>query len=326
LEALTQVISDSLGRNTAMNMEALTPVLKAVCANPNNRCSPDDLRTAVSLLGVFSDLGQAISEFNHASSKDKESAGRQLILQSLTTTQEIVQKLSSPVPAEFTHGILIVKNVVAGDFSGALVALTGEESLFKTLGSGGDYLQKLMGVAPVVAAIAESKSSADVEAALEGAAAPLGSWRIRKQKVVYGLNAKLGGTAGGEWLDNFAGNKGSELGIYAPVSAGVSFPLHNGWIPSIGVDVQILDVGSLMNVNLSGASVKSLPNVTWSTVLAPGGIVYAGLADTPFVFGVDASWSPQARTYTDPNTEVTSTLNAVRVGGFIAIDIPVFMF
>jgi hypothetical protein len=189
---------------------------------------------------------------------------------------------------------------------------------------------------PVVTEIAAAKSSADVAAALEAAAAPASSFRAKYQRTKLSLAAFVGGLVGRE-LPNDPNNpalgRSRSSGMvagFAPVGAELSFPLCS-WAYG-AVMLSIIDIGALTTARFEHAvssdpAVSTNADVTFAQVFSPGAYGAIGLGKSPFVLGGGVSYAPGLRSL-ELNDAAGVTLrekiSALRYGGFLAVDVSMF--
>jgi hypothetical protein len=189
---------------------------------------------------------------------------------------------------------------------------------------------------PLVLDLSEATDSADVSAAFARAAAPIGSWKLKRQKVLWSITALVGGGIGYE--EPFHQHLGSQEikggfagGLIAPVGIELSFPLPKS--SSIGLLVSVLDIGQITwsrlgekNETPTDAGTKSLPDPSLSQVFSPGAYVVFGLGHSPFTLGAGGSIAPDLRQYTYELSSVSTeqSVTVWRVGLFIAVDVTLF--
>lgn len=206
---------------------------------------------------------------------------------------------------------------------------------------------------PLAVELASARSEEDVRAALESAAAPVGSWR-RKH---HGLTASITGfvgVMGGRERPQEGGLESSvrhawAAGAIGAVGIDVSWPCQNGkplidflTIPcpdtwSKGFFISVLDVGQLTWVRLEHTiegtgtdevRASTAPEVDVAQVFSPGLYYHLSLGHSPFTLGVGASYAPALRRYffanpADPPEELLSTY---RIGAFLAVDVTILPF
>jgi hypothetical protein len=205
--------------------------------------------------------------------------------------------------------------------------------------------------------IANAKSSADVNAALQ-AAFPVGGYKRKYLQGSFAINGFLGMYGGGTLSNSLDptdqldwGNLGGEFAMFAPVGIHVTGPLGAGkrrpW--HLGGMVSVIDLGAIttskwieqeMNPEVptfSGTNQLELGEpapFNIAGLVSPGAYFTVGIAGSPVVFGLGASLNPfaQKRTSTqrDLGGDIASVdeklLPALRFGVFLAVDITFVSF
>jgi hypothetical protein len=218
-------------------------------------------------------------------------------------------------------------------------------------------LQALTRYLPLFIEIANAKSSDEVNRALQ-AAFPTGGYKRKYREPALSLNGFLG-IYGGATLSNSLddsdqlqfGSVGGEFSMFAPIGMHVTSPVgaHRKRPSNVGLLVSVLDLGAITTSKWLEQEVN--PEVASGTgttqtkigepaafniagIVAPGAYFTVGIANSPFVFGLGASFGPFAhkRTITgrDSMGDIESTnatfLPVVRFGAFLAVDITFVSF
>lgn len=191
--------------------------------------------------------------------------------------------------------------------------------------------------------LAAAKDPKDVSAALSAAAAPVGSWRSKRQGTSLTVTGVVGVQLGGEVVapgysqPGLAG--GFALGPMAALGLDLQFPVHHNRNWSWGFFATVLDVGQLAwaRVSNTGQPANTMTNtqtrvnvaseVSFLSVLSPGLYLKFGADKTPLTFGVGASYAPQLRTYfyvDNQPMEHSDPFSMIRVGAFLAVDLNLF--
>lgn len=204
--------------------------------------------------------------------------------------------------------------------------------------------------------LVNAETQEELLSALESAALPVGSYRIKRNSFVnISLNAYAGGFGGYEVLRHKSvptSEKGAAtMGFTAPV--GLSFSLgtrrsgttvpekfaQNAWFynksgdktyltgRSWSIFISVIDVGAVTSFRLSNDS-TALPVLSWRNLIAPGGYLVYGFGKIPVSMGVGVQYGPQLRAITVTDTVSSATINssAFRANAFIAVDIPFLNF
>ncbi len=220
-----------------------------------------------------------------------------------------------------------------------------------------DALQSLTRYLPLFIEIANAKSSDEVNRALQ-AAFPAGGYKRKYREPALSLNGFLG-IYGGATVSNSLdaanqlqfGRLGGEFSMFAPIGMHVTSPvgLHRRRPSHLGVLFTVIDLGAITTAKwleqetnpeeTAGAGTTQTkigePAVfNIAGIVAPGTYFTVGIANSPFTFGVGASFEPFAhkRTITgrDSAGDIESTdaklLPVVRFGAFLAVDITFVSF
>jgi len=191
--------------------------------------------------------------------------------------------------------------------------------------------------APLLAELANAKSSDEVVKALEAAAAPIDSYESRYQRGVVALGAILGAAAGPEWVASDEEKNARPVAtaaVFTPVGLHATTDINE--YVYVGGFFSVIDIGSLSSTRLSEseaatvdadeeAEVEQTPALTFEQVFSPGGYVTLGLFGSPFVLGAGVSAAPSARTEVTTSASTDSRreadLPAIRALGFLGVDV-----
>jgi hypothetical protein len=326
----------ALGRAIATLNESQLDSPAAVSAAAKALVPEADIANLEKLANTYLALDRAVRRFDKAGTRETRlAAGRDMLAQVIATTQALLDLLqqtdsTQTIPPEDLAKVYIslraATALLEGDLAGAigdLLTLIPVERVKQ------EPFKSILRVAPVIADIAIAKSSDEVAAALENAAEPLGSWRMRRKSPVWGLSARLGGGGALEWARPAAGEdyrRAWSVGVYAPVGLDASLPLHFNSLV-LGGMLQVIDLGSLASARLEQdstgpSSIKTEPKVGVIEVFAPGVNVFLGLGNSPFVLSVGASWVPALRQPVSGGDAVS----AYRITTNLSVDIPIFMW
>ena len=189
---------------------------------------------------------------------------------------------------------------------------------------------------PFLAELAASNDAASAQKIIEAAAAPVGSYRGKRDDgFSLTLSAFPGVQLGGEWLTNdqleFATGAANHVGLFAPVGLDLAWALPGEG--SLGIFVSILDLGALVDFRFNGDEVKNdkgaeagdaeaSPQVGFGQVVSPGLYLNLGIWKTPLVLGFGAAYSPNLRKI-DGNLAVDEA-SALQLTGYLAVDVSLF--
>jgi hypothetical protein len=185
--------------------------------------------------------------------------------------------------------------------------------------------------------IAVAKTSAEREEALNAAALPVGSYRIKRNSYInISFNAYAGFFGG---VQKYSGavppgvkKTNGTLGFTAPVGLAYSWGswYHSGKKQdslkgaSNTIFLSIIDVGAITAFRLTHDSTATLPEFTWTNILAPGIFYVYGFRNSPVSLGGGIQYGPQLRSV--ENNVATTLPNAFTIRLFCVIDIPIFNF
>lgn len=225
----------------------------------------------------------------------------------------------------------------AADYAGALVsavALAGDLELSDQLPSW------LLTYGSFAAELAGAKDSEAAQKTIEAAALPVGSFRNKRRRgnFTLTLTALPGMQGGGEWLigsdTNSAETFGAQAGFFAPVGLDFAWGISKECGHSIGFFASIIDLGALVSYRLqqdeitvdgdTDAVILEEPEIGFAQVVSPGLFVNYGVGKIPLVLGGGIAISPKLRSLKLDGTQDTLESTAVRVMGFVAIDVSIF--
>jgi hypothetical protein len=176
--------------------------------------------------------------------------------------------------------VAYVHDLIVGRNYSALVLWVAEET--KLWNHAQDI--RFLGFAANVAA---ARSAEEVEQALRAAAAPIGSYRAkRNQAGEWGpRSASIAGYVGGA-----AGWERGGPSSAAHVGASVPFGLELSWGVPFGAFsffAPVLDLGTVASMRVGGDDVEAMPEIGFRQVFAPGlFLMIHGSRDLPLTFGV----------------------------------------
>jgi hypothetical protein len=136
--------------------------------------------------------------------------------------------------------------------------------------------------------------------------------------------------------------------VFAPLGVEISRGIPRAFPSSVGLHLSVLDLGTLVSYQLSdarlpiddpatdgeadgnggaSAAVDASPDINFSHVFAPGAYLVLGVTRTkPITIGFGAQYAPRLRGVEDDGTLDIGALDAVRWGGFVAVDLTFFRF
>lgn len=188
-----------------------------------------------------------------------------------------------------------------------------------------------MKVLTLAATVAEAQSSEDVSKAFEAAADPVLSFRAKRTVAkderggMFGLNAYVGFSGGAEHAFAAGANGGTTGygGLTVPIGPEWSVPVAPG--RSFSVFVPLIDLGTVASFRFTNTddAVQQTPSVTFAQLIAPGLYLALGVTEKyPISVALGAQYVPNLRKATSDNR----LLNAMRLGGYVGVDVPLFHF
>ena len=176
--------------------------------------------------------------------------------------------------------------------------------------------------------VSNAKSDKQIKAILDNYALPVGSYSVkRRSKINVGLQAYVGGFAGGEYIsapqipaEDAA--KGS-IAFAAPIGIDVAFGTKKGG--AISAFISVVDLGAVVSFRLQDPLTHDLPELKLENIVAPGLHLFYGIPKTPISIGAGVQMAPSLRKYT-ANSTVINADYAIRYGLTAAVDIPIFSF
>lgn len=178
----------------------------------------------------------------------------------------------------------------------------------------------------LISTVANAQSSDEVKQALEASVLPVGSYSVkRRTNWSMGINSYVGAF----WNYTGSANSMQPYGLSAPIGFTISKGFSkSGNAGGLSVNLQILDVGALVNYYLLKGDTASLPNdfnVKLSNIFAPGFNVCYNIPKTPLSLAWGGQYIPTLYKYQQINgqNELVPT-NAFRMQVSLLVDIPLY--
>lgn len=178
--------------------------------------------------------------------------------------------------------------------------------------------------------VLSANSTQDIKGIINKYAAPVGSYRVKRQSQFSVSLSSYPGLYGG-WETTYEGS-GSEsfvTGVTAPI--GLSLNWGNNFYGmkakghSFSLYAPIVDIGAAFSYRWSNAEGEGFPEeIKWEQIISPGIHAVWGIGNTPMALMIGAQYTPLLRKITDQNNELQP--NAWRFGATISVDIPIFHF
>lgn len=178
----------------------------------------------------------------------------------------------------------------------------------------------------LISTVANAQSSDEVKQALEASVLPVGSYSIKR---TTSWSMSINSYVGAFW--NYTGSASSmqPYGLSAPIGFNISKGFSkSGNAGGLSLNLQILDVGALVNYYLLKGDTASLPNnfnVKLSNIFAPGFNACYNIPKTPLSLAWGGQYIPTLYKYEQINgqKELVST-NGFRMQVSLLVDIPLY--
>lgn len=178
----------------------------------------------------------------------------------------------------------------------------------------------------LISTVANAQSSEEVKQALEASVLPVGSYSIKRRS---SWSMSINSYVGAFWNYTGSANSMQPYGLSAPIGFNVSKGFSkSGNAGGLSVNLQILDLGALVNYYLLKGDTASLPNnfnVKLSNIFAPGFNVCYNIPKTPLSVAWGGQYIPTLYKYQQINgrNELVST-NAFHMQVSLLVDIPLY--
>jgi len=198
-------------------------------------------------------------------------------------------------------------------------------------------MKSLLKYGTFMATMIDAKTSDDVEAAIEAAALPVGSARIKRESTFnIALNAYCGPYMGYErvfdldpkWMSAKKSTINS-YGLTAPVGISISYGGNYKGVKnhsSYSLFLSVIDVGAIASFRFNDSTTEVLPTIQLKNILSPGIFFSYGIPTLPI--SVNAGWQmgPLLRKVDAEINENTYSERYGRVSISICVDIPIVNF
>lgn len=171
--------------------------------------------------------------------------------------------------------------------------------------------------------LVRAENAAEVKSALEAAALPVGSYRIKRQTAFnISLNGYVGATGGVQFGES---NNSFVVGAWAPVGPAFSFGnfKQKKNSSSISIFIPVIDIGALALFRTSDDSTTLQTKVYLNQIFSPGLFISWGVPGLPLSLSAGYQMAPLLQSVSTGQTVLT-TKNAGRVVVTLSVDIPLF--
>lgn len=179
-----------------------------------------------------------------------------------------------------------------------------------------------------MANVATAKTPDEVAAAIEAAALPVGSSRIKRETVFnVALNAYVGPFIGYEKIKGVDSGKINSYGITAPIGVSVSkgnsiLFFKSNTHSSSTIFFSLVDIGALTAFRFTNDSTEKIPTVELRDIVSPGIFFSHGFGKTPLSLNIGYQVGPLLRKVRLDENLVGKSYSRISVS--IVVDIPVF--
>ncbi|MBE7172414.1 MAG: hypothetical protein INR73_17635 [Williamsia sp.] len=229
-----------------------------------------------------------------------------------------------------------VKSLLKGSLQDT-IGVAQRISMQKQYDSSKKVLRNLVRYGSFMASVATATNSDDVAAAIETAALPVGSSRIKRaSKFTVAVNAYPGLFYGIEKIHNIDTGKArfNVYGVTAPIGVAVSWG-HRALVFSTGrhewstsIFVSLIDIGAVAAFRFRNDSVAQIPTIQLKDIFSPGVFLSVGIPKTPLSFNMGAQAGPNLRKVnvnaaSKPGNDFNNKMYW-RYSASLCVDIPVF--
>jgi hypothetical protein len=205
----------------------------------------------------------------------------------------------------------------------------GRDAAKKDADTARSILNRLAKYGSFIASVSTAKNSDEVAAAIEAAALPVGSSRIKRETVFnVALNAYVGPFIGYEKIKGVdSGGKINSYGITAPIGVSVSkgnsiLFFNSNTRSSSTIFFSLVDIGALTAFRFTNDSTEKIPTVELRDIVSPGIFFSHGFGKTPLSLNIGFQVGPLLRKVKLDENLVGESYSRFSVS--IVVDIPVF--
>jgi hypothetical protein len=206
-----------------------------------------------------------------------------------------------------------------------------------------DFNSFMLKYGSFAASMAKAETSNDVKNAIEAAALPAGSSRIKRETPFnVSLNAYTGLFMGHEKIVGMKDSRGiNSYGLTAPVGIAVSWGSHKFFgIPdkrgshwSYSAFVSLIDIGTVAAFRFQNDSIAQVPTIQLQDIFSPGLFLSIGIPKCPLSFNLGAQVGPNLReVYVEDVNNPGEFINSYqdnlywRFSASVVVDIPLLNF
>ena len=205
------------------------------------------------------------------------------------------------------------------------------------------FVSELAKYGAFMASVASAKTSDEVQLAIEAAALPTGSSRIKRESAFnVSLNAYLGLYTGIEDILNTKFDySGFTFGLSAPIGVAISagkrkflgMPHNQYGHWSHSLFISVIDIGAVAAFRFENDSVASVPTIQLKDIVSPGLFYSIGIPKSPISVNLGAQLGPNLRkVYIEDEENPGEFINSyqdnlyIRYSVSVLVDIPIINF
>jgi hypothetical protein len=197
-------------------------------------------------------------------------------------------------------------------------------------------LNRLIRYGSFIATIATAKNSDEVAMAIEAAALPVGSSRIKRvADFNVSLNAYAGLFYGVERIQDLDSGRwnANVYGITAPIGVAASFghrllffKTKQEW--STSLFISLIDLGAVAAFRFTDDSTSQIPTIRLKNIFSPGAFLSIGIPQTPLSLSLGAQVGPNLRKVAADPLKGNDFSDKIywRFSTSLAVDIPILNF
>lgn len=224
-----------------------------------------------------------------------------------------------------------------------ITSLQQVKDLSKDASKSKTVLGQLAKYGSFMSTVATAKNSDQVAQAIEAAALPVGSSRVKRESPFnVSLNAYAGLFIGHESIQGIKdGQAFNTYGVTAPIGISISrghsvFFLgtgKSGWKEnkygwSTSLFISLIDIGAVTAFRFKNDSAQTVPTIQLKNILAPGAFISIGIPKSPLSMNFGAQMGPNLRKIdnSNPAAPVNDYSNRIywRFSTSLCVDIPLF--
>jgi hypothetical protein len=252
-------------------------------------------------------------------------------------TTSLLNSVDSLAKANAQHDTVVIRMIDSGQKAETADSLQKSRDVLKNLVRYGTFMST----------VATAKNSDDVEKAIEAAALPSGSSRIKRETPFnVSLNAYCGLFAGYERIKGvdqpWIFCKINSYGVTAPIGVSISTGGHSfafAWPNNEGhwsysAFISLIDIGAVAAFRFqNNDSINQVPTIKLQDIFSPGLFFSVGFPKCPLSLNLGAQVGPNLRNVyvedkNNPGQYINSYQNNVywRFSASLVVDIPIFNF